>query len=117
MSLRLAFDGFGRDCLTEEAESTGRSVGELLRAASRYYLSEVGTGRPGVPVPPFSRFRLDGAALEVELELDDRELAAAVTEAERQGLKVERLLEHAALFYIADLDAGRVPGADARTPI
>jgi hypothetical protein len=42
-------------------------------------------------------------------------------EAERQGIPVEELLAHAAMYYVADLDAGRlaarVPGVEARRAV
>ena len=49
-----------------------------------------------------------GEARTLELELDAESLRLLEQEAERQELALERLIEHAAIFYLADLDAGRV---------
>jgi hypothetical protein len=42
------------------------------------------------------------------LDLDAFGWEALEEEARRQGVTVERLVEHAALYYLADLDSGRV---------
>ena len=42
------------------------------------------------------------------LELGAESLRRLEQEAERQGLPLARLCEHAALLYLADLDAGRL---------
>jgi hypothetical protein len=44
----------------------------------------------------------------VVLDLDGMTVKGLEQEAERQGLGLERLIEHAAIFFLADLDAGRV---------
>jgi hypothetical protein len=44
----------------------------------------------------------------VTLDFDDFGWSALREEAERQGVTLEELLEHAALYYLSDLDSGRV---------
>jgi hypothetical protein len=46
--------------------------------------------------------------VEVELEIDDSLWGQMEREAERQHVTVTQLLEHAALYYAAELDAGRL---------
>ena len=43
----------------------------------------------------------------VTAEFDDFGYALLRAEAERQGVPVEDLLAHAALYYLADVDSGR----------
>jgi hypothetical protein len=42
------------------------------------------------------------------LEFDQFGWASLSQEAERQGVSREELLKHAAMYYLADLDSGRV---------
>jgi hypothetical protein len=44
----------------------------------------------------------------VSLDFDEFGWTALQEEAERQGVSIEELLEHAALYYLSDLDSGRV---------
>lgn len=79
-----------------------------LRLAVSFYLSERDADRPGWAYPGF--LPAEPAATEpvvsVDLEPDLwRELAL---EAERQGVPIERLAAHAAIYFAAELDAGRI---------
>ena len=42
------------------------------------------------------------------MNIDDRAWDEAEAEASRQRVSIERLLEHAAMYLIADLDSGEV---------
>jgi hypothetical protein len=44
----------------------------------------------------------------INLELTDFAWSALSAEAEKQGVSVEELVQHAAMYYLADLDSGRV---------
>jgi hypothetical protein len=52
------------------------------------------------------------------VSLTDFGWSTVADEAERQGVSIEELLAHAAMYYLADLDSGRlgarVPDAGAR---
>jgi hypothetical protein len=50
----------------------------------------------------------------LSLELENGILQRLQQEAERQGISLESLCEHAALLYLADLDAGKVAERIAR---
>jgi hypothetical protein len=77
--------------------------------AIRYYLSDSDLGRPNWPYPTFARGLGDSPeAVEVTLEIDGSVWAALELEAERQGISAERLVDHAVLYFGADLDAGRI---------
>jgi hypothetical protein len=58
---------------------------------------------PRLP-PPATR----QPALELTLDLDADSWNELEAEAERQGVSLERLLEHAIVYFLSDLDAGRV---------
>jgi hypothetical protein len=74
----------------------------------RFYLKEKGTGGIGWSYPDLLREGHPEEEVEVEIEIEDvlwREMRA---EASRQQVSVTQLLEHAALYYAAELDAGRL---------
>jgi hypothetical protein len=106
-SLKLALDEFGRATLEGEAARYRVSAGELVGHAVQYYLSDRDSGRPALKVPRFAR----GASapdLEVTVDLDESTWDQAGSESARQRVPLERLLEHAAMYLIADLDSGEV---------
>jgi hypothetical protein len=106
-SLKLALDDFGRATLEGEAARYSVEPGELVSHAVDYYLADRDSGRPALKVPRFGR-TATAAPLELDVELDDRTWDEAQAEAARQHVPVERLLEHAAMYLVADLDSGNV---------
>ena len=106
-SLPLALDEFGASALREHAECFSVSPERVARRAARYYLDDRDSGRLALRVPRLEGVR-DGPAMQLRVPLDEdmwRDLGA---EATRQGVSVEALLEHAILYFLADLDSGRV---------
>jgi hypothetical protein len=106
-SLKFALDDFGRATLEAEAMRYSVSPGELMGQAVEYYLGDRDSGRPALRVPRFGRGQ-DESTLELEVDLDDATWEQAELEAARQSVSLERLLEHAALYLVADLDSGNV---------
>jgi hypothetical protein len=106
-SVVLGFDGFGHESLAAEAAG-GTCIGEVLRLAVRHYLSQLDSDRFTVRVPAFARTPRRSPPMSVGVDLEESDLAVLTSEAERQGLAVEELVGHAALFYLADRHAGRV---------
>jgi hypothetical protein len=110
-SMTLELDEFGRSTLEAEARKHALSPEQLVGHAARYYLADRESGRPAHRVPRFPRQRPpDETRLPVELDLESGTWRELDAESKRQGVPVERLLEHAALYLIADLDSGRVAG-------
>jgi hypothetical protein len=106
--LSVSLDEFGATALKEHADRYSVSVDELGSRAARYYLADRGSGRVALKVPRLPRGAAGKPVLRLTVDLDDgswRELAA---EAERQGVSTETLLVHAILYFLADLDSGRV---------
>ena len=106
-SLKLALDEFGRATLEGEAARYSVSPGELVGNAVKYYLSDLDSGRPALKVPRFAR-AATSPELEVDVNIDAGAWDQAEAEASRQRVPLERLLEHAAMYLIADLDSGEV---------
>lgn len=104
---------FARKALVRE-ENGGHNVGgEAVSAAAvraiRCYLEDKGTGGPGWRYPGFRRGDLekDGKP-PLHLSIDDRLWKALEAEAESQGVSSQQMIEHAALYFAAEVDAGRM---------
>jgi hypothetical protein len=105
-SMTLRLDSFGQQALSEFAEEHRDSASAVVRTASLYYLADRDSGRPAWRVPRFRRSSVEGDGLEVDL--DDDTFAALRREANGQGVEPSRLAEHALLYFLADLDGGRL---------
>jgi hypothetical protein len=105
-SMTLRLDSFGRQALSEFAEEHRDSASAVIQTASLYYLADRGSGRPAWRVPRFMRNPPSVEGLDVDL--DDETFAALRQEASGQGVEPSRLAEHALLYFLADLDGGRL---------
>jgi hypothetical protein len=105
--LSLTFDAFGWQSLGSEARREGETLDGVLSRAAAYYDSELPTGRAATVAPDFKPDGR-GAPRVVRPELSRERWERLEDVAERQGIALERLLEHAALLYLADIDSGRV---------
>jgi hypothetical protein len=106
-ALRLRFDEFGWARLELEARRDGEALDDLLSRAAAYFYAERPTGRAATLAPGFKP-DARGEPREVRLEGDAECWEGLESEAQRQGVPMERLLEHAALLYLADSDSGRL---------
>jgi hypothetical protein len=98
---QLAFDAL-------VGEEGNRSAPMGLEGAVRSYLGDRETDRPAWAYPGFLRGSESQKEVEVELEVPADLWDAFTAEAARQEVSVEQLAEHAAFYFAADLDAGRV---------
>jgi hypothetical protein len=110
-SLELALTDFSRSSLEQVARRQAVSVSTLVARAALYYLVERESDRPAARVPRLSREppaeRKDDL-LRVTIELRAAAWRDLDRATESEGLLVERLLEHAVLLLLADLESGRV---------
>ncbi|HEY6639020.1 MAG TPA: hypothetical protein VIZ61_15180 [Solirubrobacterales bacterium] len=104
----ITFDEFGWSVLEDHARAENLSLDRLLALACGYYESELASGRTASRVPRFGQPVSERESRTFLLELDKQTVKRLEEEAERQELGLERLIEHAAIFFLADLDAGRV---------
>jgi hypothetical protein len=93
-----------RDVGTGAAAPSSDDVLKVIR----FYLKEKGTGRTGWSYPDLLREGRPEEEIELELEIEDSLWREVRIEAARQRVTVTQLLEHAALYYAAELDAGRL---------
>lgn len=100
----LHFDRFGVESLDEVAAGGNWAFDELMTIASAYLARELGTDRIVRSVP---RSKKKGEiARDVALDVNAEVWNELACEADRQGVQVERLIEHAALLFLADVESG-----------
>jgi hypothetical protein len=92
---------------TAPGRATQPSSDDVVRVI-RFYLREKGGEDVGWAYPDLLRQGRPEEEVEVELEIDESLWSQLEREAERQHVTVTQLLEHAALYYAAELDAGRL---------
>jgi hypothetical protein len=103
---------FAREALAREQR--GRGVGDEAVSAAvvraiRCYLESKGTGGPGWRYPSFRRGEQEGdSRVGLHLSIDDGLWRALEEEAETQGVSAQQMLEHAAIYFAAEVDAGRL---------
>ncbi len=90
----------------EGGSGPGHVRARLVRAV-RLYLNDRDSNRPGWAYPAFLPDRGRGA-VKVELSVEEDLWRAFEEEAGRQDVSTSQLVEHAALLYAADVDAGRI---------
>ena len=108
VEISLGFDDFGWSALQDQAHSDGLELDQLIDLACSYYESQLGSDRTAMRVPRFEQSAGGREDRLMQLEMGTETRGRLEQEAVRQGVGLERLLEHAAMFYLADLDAGRV---------
>ena len=105
-ALTFHLDDFGRTALEEFVQREEDSPSSAVRTASLYYLAERDAGRPAWMAPKCLTASGDGGDLTVRL--DDATWHALHDEADRQDVSAADLTRHAVLYFLADVDSGRV---------
>jgi hypothetical protein len=102
----LKFAPFGWAGLDRAVCEEGVTPAELVSRAAAYLVSDLGSGRPELEV-----LAVEGSdsfrSVDLELELPATTYRAIELEAARQNVTPEELLEHATVYYLADLGSGR----------
>jgi hypothetical protein len=89
-------------------EEGDRLAATTLESALRCYLGDRGTDRPAWPYPGFLRGSEPQRDVELEFEVSADLWCDFSEEASKQEVTTEQLAEHAAFYFAAELDAGRV---------
>jgi hypothetical protein len=107
--MALTIEDFGRTALGDHARTLDVPVDALITQAVLYYLALRSNERAATRIPSFTRSEAPAdATMTVELALDESDWSALEQDATKQRLRIERLVEHVALLFLADIDAGRV---------
>jgi hypothetical protein len=100
---QLAFEA-----LAAEEPSGSPRAPVRTESAIRIYLGDKGLERPAWPYPGFLRGSEIQEDVGLELNVEPDLWLQFEAEAEKQGVSTQQLLEHAAFYFAAELDAGRV---------
>jgi hypothetical protein len=95
------------ELLAPDGAGDEENLNRRLVAAVAYFLTE-DLGEAGHSYPEFHREESHGARREFKLVIAADRWRRFVAEADRQRVSPERLLEHAAFYFVAEADAGRV---------
>jgi hypothetical protein len=106
--LTLSLDEFGAAAIEEQTAHYSLTPAELARRAARYYMSDLGSGRMALRVPRLDRRDTARRSMRLAIDLDADSWRELEAEARRQDVTVEALVVHAILYFLADLDSGRV---------
>jgi hypothetical protein len=103
----LHLDGFAQTSLDRLVRGIGpRSPDGALRTAVTYYLADKDAERKSWRVGQFRRE--PGSTGGVDVVFDDETWIALEAEAQEQGVTPEALALHALVYFLADLDNGRL---------
>jgi hypothetical protein len=105
-SVTVGLSEFALVALRGDIRDGATRISKQLALAVSYYLDEKGSRRPGWSYPSFLRERGNGT-VEVELNVDEGVWRSFENEAAQQGVSPAELAEHAALYFAAELNAGR----------
>lgn len=105
--VRVGLGAFATEVLARKLSSGGPPGSEDFERVIRFYLGERGAPLLGWAYPNFLRERQISQDVALELNVDDTLWILFEAEAREQGVTVDRLLEHATLYFAAEMDAGR----------
>jgi hypothetical protein len=100
---QLAFEALAGEAHEGSARAPGRTDNAI-----RIYLGDKGSAGPAWPYPDFLRGSKTQEDVGLELNIDPDLWLQFEAEAERQGVSTQQLLEHAAFYFAAELNAGRL---------
>ncbi|MGB7587357.1 MAG: hypothetical protein WBM00_01470 [Solirubrobacterales bacterium] len=104
---RVVLGEFAFEALAGERGEAGAQVPSRLVRAIRSYLGDRDAGRPGWRYPGFLSDRRAGESVGLEVSIDDDLWRSLEEEAGRQGVSMEQMVNHAALYFGAEVNAGR----------
>jgi hypothetical protein len=105
-SVSIRLGQFAREALAGE-EGSGEPIASRVEAAVRCYLNDKGSDLPGWPYPHFLPVEEPKEGTELQLSVDEVLWRSLVEEAESQGVSAQQLVEHAVLYFAAEVNAGR----------
>jgi hypothetical protein len=111
--LTLRLGPFEREALDRYGNSQRVTAAQVIRTAVLYYLRERDSDRLEWRMPELARAE-PGGATAVEVDFEEETWRSLVEEAAAQSTDSEALARHALLFFLADVDSGRIAGKLAR---
>jgi hypothetical protein len=106
-AVTVGVSAFALEALAGDDQGGVERLPVTMVRAIRCYLNDHDSGRAGWPYPDFLRKR-KGGGVALELSVDEDLWRAFEAEAVRQGVSTQQLAGHAAFYFAAEVDAGRV---------
>ncbi len=106
VTVRLSHLAF--EALTGERPAGSTRAPARTESAVRIYLGDKGASQSAWPYPGFLRGSRTQEDVGLELDVNPDLWLQFEAEADRQGVSTQQLLEHAAFYFAAELDAGRI---------
>jgi len=104
----IAISELAFEALMGEGAASAAPAGIKAESALRCYLGDKGSDRAAWPYPSFLRGSETAGTVRIELDVAADLWRAFEAEAAAQGVSVEQLSEHAAFYFGAERDAGRL---------
>ena len=108
-SVTVRLGSFAVEALAGGAGSGTEPSPADVERAIQFYLSQSRRQKAGWACPEFMRDQDPAAQVEIELEVDEFLWVSLEKEAGRQKVTIPQLLEHASLYYAAEMDSGWAP--------
>jgi hypothetical protein len=105
--VRVRLGAFAAEALARKLGKGGPPGSSDFERVIQFYLSERLAQPSGWAYPDFLRERRPSDEVELDLSIGDPLWIALEAEARDQDVAVDRLLEHATLYFAAEMDAGR----------
>lgn len=106
-AVTVAVSAFALEALAGEEQGGPERLPETLVRAIRCYMHDRDSGRTGWRCPAFLRDR-EAGGVALELRIDEDLWRDFEAEAARQSVSTQQLAGHAAFYFAAEVDAGRV---------
>lgn len=114
-TVTLELDDFGMEAFIDFAHRQGASTSRVAAMAARYYLADADDEQSAWRVPGSAHtIASERGRAAVRVELDGATLDALLREARRQSVDLGVLAAHAVLYFMTDVDSGRVAARTAQ---
>lgn len=107
-SVRVRLSQLAFEALAGEGPSGSPRAPVRAQSALRVYLGDRDAGQAAWPFPKFLQGSETQEDVDLELNVDPDLWLQFEAEAKKQGVSVQQLLEHAAFYFAAELNAGRI---------
>jgi hypothetical protein len=107
-SVNVRLSQLAFEALAGEEPSGSPRAPVRTESAIRIYLNDKGSERPAWPYPGFLKGSDTREDVELDLQIYPDLWLQFEAEGERQGVSTQQLLEHAAFYFAAELNAGRI---------
>lgn len=113
--VELSLDEFALDEVERVAERLGVPRARVVERAVRHWLEEKGAGRLTTQPLSLSGGRPAHRGVPLAVDLPPSDWGAVMDAAEAEKIEPEKVIGHAVLLLLADIDAGRLAARVARS--